>query len=215
MTCLTYKCVWHDSLANHWRRRGRLSVVNACDMTDTLICETWLISESNSLLWMPVIWQTHWYVGHDSIIWWRDMTDTFIYMWDMTQSYDDSIICIFRSHVWHDSSTLSIVHMTHWRFEVSLMNACDVTHSYVWHDSSIRVTWLMHMCDINHPYVWHDSLTCVTLCDMSHSYVRHDSSICVALCDMTHSCVWHYSLVNLTHYHGWKFSTNSPPSIYF
>jgi len=175
MTCLTYKCVWHDSLANHQRRQERLSLVNACDMTDTLISETWLISESNSLVWMPVIWQTHLYVRHDSIIWWLNHMDHAFtcVTW---------VIHVFICVTWPigDLNSLSWTRVT-WHIHM-----CGMTHSHVWHDSWTCVTWIIHMCDMTHSRVWHCVTCLVHVCDMTDSYGWHCVTRLIHMCDMTH-----------------------------
>jgi len=57
-TCVTFSYVWHAH-SYVW--------LDSSNVFDAFMCVTWLISESNSLLWMPVIW----HVSHINVC---DMT---------------------------------------------------------------------------------------------------------------------------------------------
>jgi len=130
---------------------------------DYFICVTWLIHMSSFPGLKPgdkwCLCAARWKVCHDSFT----CGTWLIHMCDM-----------MHSHVWHDSSYVtingaSVLHAGRWA----------MTHARVGLDSFTCVPRLTHICGRTHTYVW----------DMTHAYVWHHSFMCVAwpihMCDMT------------------------------
>jgi len=159
--------LWRDS-SFLWRDRD---VIHSLDATQSwyvwhvgVLCVTWLVW---CVTWLFFLWRGRdvtysldgihsSYVWHDSFLCvvWLILCVTWLFLfvtWPWRDSFswcNSQRVCVTWLVLMCNVTRL-LCDMT----VMSLVDVCDVTHSYAWRDSFICVTWLIRMCDMTHSYV--------------------------------------------------------------
>jgi len=167
LICMTRSYMGHKILiCVTWLRRNSCMDRRYVGL-DPFICVAWL--RYDSFVWLLHVW---------------GMTQSFVYMCDMTQTWF-TCIHLYCSFIWGMAHLfVLLIHTEHDSFIcVTCIHSCDMTHL---HGYFMCGAWLIHLCDM-HAFVWHDVQTIAA--GQSRMMVPCAAFICVAwlicVCDMT------------------------------